>query len=147
MDNKKLLRKIAPIVVALLLVLVVFAIRAETVNLGAISDPEMKALYQDDTGMPYFTEIDSYYNYRLTENYLNTGHLGDTVVNGTDWDSLSTSPNGREANYQPIIIMLAAWVYNFVNMFGNVSLTQVAFWLGPIVGSLAVLPYFQRLPR
>ena len=147
MDNKKLLRKIAPIVVALLLVLVVFAIRAETVNLGAISDPEMKALYQDDTGMPYFTEIDSYYNYRLTENYLNTGHLGDTVVNGTDWDSLSTSPNGREANYQPIIIMLAAWVYNFVNMFGNVSLTQVAFWLGPIVGSLAVLPAFYMVKR
>ena len=77
-------------------------------------------------GMPYFTELDSYYNYRLTENYLKTGHLGDTQINGTDWDSLSTSPHGREANYQPVIIVLAAWVYKFVNMFGNVSLTQIA---------------------
>ena len=123
MVNKNLITKIAPIVIALLLVLTVFAIRAETINLGGISDPDMKALYQDDSGMPYFTELDSYYNYRLTENYLKTGHLGDTQINGTDWDSLSTSPHGREANYQPVIIVLAAWVYKFVNMFGNVSLT------------------------
>ncbi len=147
MVNKNLITKVAPIVIALLLVLAVFAIRAETINLGAIPDPEMKALYQDDTGMPYFTEIDSYYNYRLTENYLETGHLGDTQVNGTDWDSLSTSPNGREANYQPVIIVLAAWVYNFVNMFGNVSLTQIAFWLGPFIGSLAVLPAYFIVKR
>ena len=147
MVNNNLITKIAPVVIALLLVLAVFAVRAETVNLGGITDPDMKALYQDENGMPYFTEIDSYYNYRLTENYLSTGHLGDTQVNGTDWDSLSTSPNGREANYQPVIIMLAAWVYNFVNMFGNVSLTQVAFWLGPFIGSLAVLPAFYIVRR
>lgn len=147
MVNKNLITKIAPIVIALLLVLTVFAIRAETINLGGISDPDMKALYQDDSGMPYFTELDSYYNYRLTENYLETGHLGDTQINGTDWDSLSTSPIGREANYQPIIIMLAAWVYNFVNIFGNVSLTQIAFWIGPIIGSLAVLPAFFIVKR
>lgn len=147
MVNKNLITKIAPIIIALLLVLAVFAIRAETINLGGITDPDMKALYQDDTGMPYFTELDSYYNYRLTENYLENGHLGDTQINGTDWDSLSTSPNGREANYQPVIIMLAAWVYNFVNMFGNVSLTQVAFWLGPFIGSLAVLPAFFIVKR
>ncbi|MEE1117236.1 STT3 domain-containing protein [Methanosphaera sp.] len=147
MDNKNLITKIAPIIIALLLVLAVFAVRAETINLGGITDPDMKALYQDESGMPYFTELDSYYNYRLTENYLSTGHLGDTQVNGTDWDSLSTSPNGREANYQPVIIMLAAWVYNFVNIFGNVSLTQVAFWLGPIIGSLAVLPAFYIVRR
>jgi len=147
MVNKNLITKIAPIIIALLLVLAVFATRAETVNLGGITDPDMKALYQDETGMPYFTEIDSYYNYRLTENYLSTGHLGDTQINGTDWDSLSTSPNGREANYQPVIIVLAALVYNFVNMFGNVSLTQVAFWLGPFIGSLAVLPAFYIVKR
>ena len=146
MVNKNI-KKIAPILIAILLVFVVFAIRAETVELGAISNPELKALYQDESGMPYFTELDSYYNYRLTENYLKTGHLGDTQVNGTDWDSLSTSPHGREANYQPVIIMLAAWVYNFVNMFTKVSLTQVAFWLGPIVGSLAVLPAFYIVRR
>ena len=97
--------------------------------------------------MPYFTEIDSYYNYRLTENYLKNGQLGDTVVNGTSWDSLSTSPNGREVNYQPVIVILAALVYKFVNMFGSVSLTQVAFWLGPIIGSLAVLPAFYIVRR
>lgn len=147
MDSKNLALKIAPFVIVLLLVVTVFAIRAETINVGGISNESVKALYQDESGMPYFTEIDSYYNYRLTENYLNTGHLGDTVVNGTDWDSLSTSPNGREANYQPMIIVLAAWVYNFLNSFTSVSLTQVAFWLGPFIGSLAVIPAFFIVKR
>lgn len=147
MDNKNLAIKIAPFIIALLLVLAVFAVRAETIEIGGISNESQKALYQDDSGMPYFTEIDSYYNYRLTENYLNTGHLGDKVVNGTDWDSLSTSPDGREANYQPAIIVLAATVYNFLNSFTSVSLTQVAYWLGPVVGSLAVLPAFFMVRR
>ncbi len=142
MDVKNLAIKVAPFIIAILLVCAVFAIRAETVNLGVITNETQKALYQDDSGLPYFTELDSYYNYRLTENYLSKGHLGDTVVNGTDWDSYSTSPHGREANYQPLIVVLAASVYNFVNMFGTVSLTQVAYWLGPFIGSLAVLPAF-----
>lgn len=142
MVNKDIVKKIAPWVVAILLVFAVFAVRAETINLGGLSDPEMKALYKDDSGMPYFTEIDSYYNYRLTENYLKSGHLGDTQVNGSDWDSLSTSPHGREANYQPVIIVLAAFAYKVANMFGTVSLTQIAFWIGPLIGSLAVLPAF-----
>ena len=147
MDVKNLTLKIAPIIIVLILVLTVFAIRAETINIGGISNSTVKELYKDDSGMPYFTEIDSYYNYRLTENYLNTGHLGDTVVNGTDWDSLSTSPNGREANYQPMIIVLAASVYKFLNSFTSVSLTQVAFWLGPLIGSLAVIPAFFMVKR
>ncbi|RAP49800.1 MAG: hypothetical protein BZ136_02845 [Methanosphaera sp. rholeuAM74] len=147
MDSKNLAIKIAPFIVALLLVLAVFAVRAETVNLGALTNQSTKELYQDESGMPYFTEIDSYYNYRLTENYLSTGHLGDTQVNGSDWDSLSTSPHGREANYQPLIIVLAATVYNLLNSFTSVSLTQVAFWLGPLIGSLAVLPAFFIVKR
>ena len=147
MVNKNLVTKLAPVVIAILLVLVVFAVRAETINLGGISDPEMKALYQDESGMPYFTELDSYYNYRLTQNYLKTGHLGDTQINGSDWDSLSTSPNGRKADYEPVIVVLAASTYRFVNMFGNVSLTQVAFWLGPVIASLAVLPAFFIVKR
>ena len=74
MDNKNLAIKIAPFIIAILLVLAVFAVRAETINLGGITNSSQKALYQDDSGMPYFTEIDSYYNYRLTENY-NTGSI------------------------------------------------------------------------
>ncbi|MCD7782205.1 MAG: dolichyl-diphosphooligosaccharide--protein glycosyltransferase subunit STT3 [Methanosphaera sp.] len=147
MDQRNLAKKLAPVAIVIVVILLVFAVRAETINIGGVSDPSQKELYQDDSGMPYFTEIDSYYNYRLTENYLETGHLGDTVVNGTDWDSLSTSPNGREADYQPLIIMLAAWTYTFLNSFMEVSLTQVAFWLGPAVASLAVIPAFIMVKR
>lgn len=140
--NKNLLKKVAPFVIVLLLFVSIFAIRAETVNIGGVQNESVKELYRDESGLPYFTEIDSYYNYRLTENYLKTGHLGDTQINGTDWDSLSTSPNGREADYQPVIVVLTATVYNFLNMFSSVSLMQVAYWIGSFVGTLALIPAY-----
>ncbi len=142
MEYNNIARKIAPFIIVIILVLAVFALRAETINIGGVSDPSQKELYRDDSGMPYFTEIDSYYNYRLTENYLNGGHLGDTYVNGEDWDSLSTSPDGRAADYEPLLIVFTANVYEFLNSFTSVSLTQVAFWLGSVVSSLAVIPAY-----
>lgn len=147
MNAKSFIKKAAPFIIVILLLITVFAIRAETVNIGGIQNESMKALYEDNNGMPYFTEIDSYYNYRLTENYLETGHLGDTVVNGTAWDSLSTSPNGREADYQPVIVVLTATVYKFLNMFSNVSLTWVAYWIGPFIGTLALIPAYYMVRR
>lgn len=142
MNSKEVLKKAAPFIIVILLMVTLFAIRAETVNIGGIQNESLKALYEDDNGMPYFTEIDSYYNYRLTENYLETGHLGDTVVNGTDWDSLSTSPDGRAADYQPVIVVLTAFVYKFLSIFSSVSLIQVAYWIGPFIGTLAVIPAY-----
>lgn len=142
MNSKEVLKKAAPFIIVILLMVTLFAIRAETVNIGGIQNESLKALYEDDNGMPYFTEIDSYYNFRLTENYLETGHLGDTIVNGTDWDSLSTSPDGRAADYQPVIIVLTAFVYKFLNIFTSVSLVQVAYWIGPFIGTLAVIPAY-----
>ncbi len=147
MDNRSIVRKITPFILVILIVLLVFSIRAETINIGGVTDPDQKDLYRDDSGMPYFTEIDSYYNYRLTENYLNGGHLGDTYVDGQDWDSLSTSPDGREADYEPLLIVFTAWIYNFLNSFTSVSLTELAFWLGPVVSSLAVIPAYYLVRR
>ena len=38
------------------------------------------------SGLPYFSEMDSYYNLRLTENFVDHGDVGDEVVNGSSWD-------------------------------------------------------------
>jgi dolichyl-diphosphooligosaccharide--protein glycosyltransferase len=55
----------------LLIILIIFSIgfflRVESVNLSGIPDNE-KSFYQDQNGLPYMYELDSYYNYRLTEN-------------------------------------------------------------------------------
>ncbi|MDO5851256.1 MAG: STT3 domain-containing protein [Methanobacteriaceae archaeon] len=141
MEYKKLAVKVAPILIVLALLLTMFAIRAETSTLGGVP-ADMKDQYRDSDGLPYFTEMDSYYNYRLTENYLNNGHLGDKIVNGEEWDSLSTSPDGRSANYQPVIAMLTTAVYNFLNIFTSISLMEVAFWMSSIIAPLAVIPAF-----
>ena len=83
-------------------------------------------------------ELDSYYNYRLTENFIKNGHFGDTIKNNQSWDSLSYSPPGRPAEYPPLIVWLAAFTYWFVNLFTKYdSFKDISFWIPLIIGPLA----------
>jgi len=59
-------------------------IRIDSVNLHGVPDNQ-RAFFQNDEGIPYMYEIDSYYHYRLTENYLNHGYLGDVIINSKNW--------------------------------------------------------------
>ncbi|HTX60909.1 MAG TPA: STT3 domain-containing protein, partial [Methanobacterium sp.] len=128
MNISEVLSKYKPIIIVLLLFLLAFSLRAEAVNLSSISD-DSKALYQDANGLPYFSEMDSYYNYRLTADYLDHGYLGDTKINGTNWDLHSYFPPGRAVDYSPLIVYTTAFTYKFINLFSKVPLTTVAFWI------------------
>ena len=79
--DKKLFTTIA---IVLLIFSIGLFLRVETTNLNSIPDSQ-KSFYQDQNGLPYMYELDSYYNYRLTENYLDHGHLGDAIIKGVDW--------------------------------------------------------------
>lgn len=68
-----------------------FILRADTVHLGDLNGTE-RAYLTDDQGLPYMYELDSYYNYRITENYLKNCHPGDTLRAGIPWDSYSYYP-------------------------------------------------------
>ena len=85
MSTKELFFKYKPIIIILILFFLVFFIRAEAASINGVPD-QMKAYYEDQSGLPYFSEMDSYYNFRLTEDLLNHGYLGDTILNGTEWD-------------------------------------------------------------
>jgi dolichyl-diphosphooligosaccharide--protein glycosyltransferase len=146
MNIREFLAKSKPFIIIIVLFLLVFSLRAEAVNLSIVPD-DYKALYQDDSGLPYFSEMDSYYNYRMTEDFLDHGYMGDTKINGTNWDLHSYYPPGREAAYAPIIVLLTAFIYLFVNIFSNVPLTYVAFWTGALVASLAVIPAYLFIRR
>lgn len=146
MNAKEFLSKSKPIIIIILLFSLSFFLRAESVNLNIIPD-DMKAFYQDQDGLPYFSEMDSYYNYRLTQNYLNNGHLGDTIINDTQWDLHSYFPPGRTAEYPPLIVYLTAFIYKFVNIFGDVSLVTVAFWMAPFIASICVIPAYLFIRR
>jgi dolichyl-diphosphooligosaccharide--protein glycosyltransferase len=69
------------IIIILILLAVVFALKAPAADLHYFDD-EGKALYTDASGLPYFSEMDSYYNYRLTDDYIDHGYAGDEMKDG-----------------------------------------------------------------
>ncbi|ADP76980.1 Oligosaccharyl transferase STT3 subunit [Methanothermus fervidus DSM 2088] len=140
--KKKMLNTIKQIAIIAILFSLAFYIRSEAVNIGGVP-PDQKNFYKDpSTGLPYFSEIDSYYNLRLTTNFLTKGMLGDTKVNGKDWDLHSYYPPGRPVDYPPMIVYVTSFLYKFVNIFKKVSLPVVAFWTGAFIGSLVVIPAY-----
>ncbi len=141
MSAKELLFKYKPLIIIILLFSLVFIIRAESASIGGVPD-QMKSYYQDQTGLPYFSEMDSYYNFRLTQDLIDHGYMGDTKINGTQWDLHSSFPPGKSAEYPPLIAYLTALAYKFINLFTQVPLAAVSFWTGAIIASLAVIPAY-----
>ena len=137
---KELLYKYKSLIIIILLFLVAFTVRVEAVNIGGVSD-DMKSFYQDSSGLPYFSEMDSYYNIRLTSDLLDHGYLGDKF-NGSQWDLHSSYPPGKSANYPPLIAYLAAIGFIIANLFAKVPLAYVCVWLGGFIASLAVMPAY-----
>ncbi|MBP2044846.1 STT3 domain-containing protein [Methanobacterium aggregans] len=113
-----------------------FILRVESVNLTGIPASE-QAYYQDQNGLPYMYDMDSYYNYRMTKNYIERGYMGDTKVNGKEWDFHSYAPSGVPMDYPPLIVYLTAFIYKFINLFAAVPLLSVCFWLPALFAPLA----------
>lgn len=120
-----------------------FFVRLDYVRLSSVPNSD-KAFYEDQNGLPYMYEFgDSYYHYRLTKNFLDHGYLGDTLVNGRQWDMHSYYPPGVPMDYPPLIVYIAAFFYKFINLFTSVSLLVVCFWIPVFIGPLAgVVAYF-----
>ncbi|MEN6554654.1 MAG: STT3 domain-containing protein [Methanobacterium sp.] len=146
MNIKETLFKLKPLLIILLLFSIVFLLRMDAVSISGVPH-DYKSYFEDQNGFPYFSEMDSYYNYRLTQDYLNHGYLGDTIINGTSWDLHSYYPSGRSAEYPPLIIYITAFAYKLVNSFSNVPLNGIAVWLAPFVASLAVIPAYLFVRR
>lgn len=141
MNAQSLMSKIKPIIIIILLFSLAFSLRAQASDINAVPS-EMQDFYRDASGLPYFSEMDSYYNYRLTNNYLEKGILGDTIINDTVWDEHSYYPYGRSAEYEPLIAYITTAFYHIANLFGDIPLKNVAFWTGAIIASLSVIPAY-----
>ena len=143
MNKQTILTVGKSILIILILLAVVFALRAPAADLPSM-DNELKAQYVDSSGLPYFSEMDSYYNLRLTQDYADHGYVGDEIINGSEWDMHRYAPDGNKINYELGIVYLTNWLHDVANSFfgGNYSLKEIAFWTGPIIASLAVIPAF-----
>lgn len=119
-----------------------FFLRVESTQLSGIS-PGEKVFYQDQNGLPYMYDMDSYYNYRLTRNYLDHGYLGDAMLNGSEWDLHSYYPPGLPMTYPPLLIYLTASFYEIINIFFNLPLMTACYWIpafmAPLSGVVAYL--------
>ena len=142
MENQKVKTILKSVAIILILFAIAFALRAQAADIHGIPN-EIKADYVDANGLPYFSEMDSYFNLRMTQDYMDHGYFGDTLVNGSGWDMHSYYPTGREVgNYQPMIAYVTSALYGFINMFKEMSLTEVAFWTGAFIASFAVIPAY-----
>ena len=143
MNKKTILTISKSVIIILILLAVVFALRAPAADLNILSSGDLKAQYEDASGLPYFSEMDSYYNLRLTENFVDHGYVGDELVNDSSWDMHRNSPDGNQINYELGIVWVTSFLYNIANQFfGDYSVKEVAFWTGAIIASLAVIPAF-----
>ena len=99
-----------------------------------------KEIYFTDAGIPYLTDLDSYYHVRLVENDLKNGFLGDSrTEEGEAWDSLRFYPEGRSADYPPAIVHVTELVWKVGNLFGSVSLEAVEFSLPVLLAAITAL--------
>ncbi len=138
--NKK--RFIITFLIVTTIFLIGLFIRLDYIRLAGIPISE-KEFYRDQNGLPYMYDCDSYYNYRLTKNFLDHGYLGDTKINDIEWDMHSYYPPGVPMEYPPLIVYVAAYVYRFINLFANVALIKVCFWIPMFIGPLAgIIAYF-----
>jgi dolichyl-diphosphooligosaccharide--protein glycosyltransferase len=146
MESKEFLSKLRPILIVIILFSLVFFIRAEAGNISGVPD-QMKSYFQEDNGLPYFSEMDSYYNYRMTQDFLDHGYLGDTKINGSNWDLHSYFPPGRSAEYPPLIAYVTVFFYKVANIFAQIPLLVISFWTSSIVASLCVIPAYFFIKR
>ncbi len=138
-DSKK---KRVIIFIAIILIMVMSFFFRLLVNVKVVSN--MGDYYVDpETGMPYLTEMDSYYHMRMTRDVEEFGHAGEDIYNGEIWDTLSYAPLGRSAKaYQPLMSWIAVLIHRVGSVFSDVTLEQIAYWMGPIVSALVVIPVF-----
>ena len=142
MENQKVKTILKSVVIIAILFVLVFGLRAQAADIGGVPN-EIKANYMDADGLPYFSEMDSYFNLRMTQDYMDHGYFGDTLVNGSGWDMHSYYPSGRDVgSYQPMIAYVTSFLYGIVNMFQEMSIKEVAFWTGAYISSFAVIPVY-----
>ncbi len=100
---------------------------------------DIRKAYMRDDGLPYLTDMDSYYHVRLVDNFLDKGTLGDSVnEDGVPWDTRSFYPEGRSAAYQPGIVYLTSALWR---VFGG-SLYAIEYYLAAFMGALSALAAF-----
>ena len=132
---------------ALLFVLLVsFFVHLQSNTLSAIPESQQD-FYRDEDGVPYLSEMDSYYYLRLAREMAETGSV--RLYNHRLTDPLMAQrPVEYDGQGDPLLLsILAYFIWRFLSLFGEVNIVEVARWMGPVLGSLAAVPAFLYVKR
>ena len=92
-----------------------------------------KQEFKDDNGNNYMPDIDTYYWLRFIDNLDQKGHLGDQVINGSQFDDHFNFPFGRFVPQDEYFhIYLGYYFYKAVKLFDSGVIPMVAFAYLPI---------------
>lgn len=137
--GKRVVRALLHVLCAAVVMMAAVFVRVPAATLLEASGAQ-REIYFADSGIPYLTDLDSYYHVRLVENDINNGFLGDSrTEDGEAWDSLRFYPEGRSAEYPPAIVHLTELVWKVSNLFGQASLEAVEFSLPVLMAALTAL--------
>jgi dolichyl-phosphooligosaccharide-protein glycotransferase len=123
-------------------------------ELVAQNAEQLKANFQDEYGLTYLGEIDPWYFYRLTENYLDHGYEFDVEIDGRYYDDHQLGGTPRESlggttdTMPHFHVTVEAYLYKFVSLFmPNIRLMTVVYFLPVLLATLSVIPAFFLVRR
>jgi len=104
---------------------------------------EYKKHFQDDQGIPYMPDIDTYYWMRYAENILDHGHPGDELRDGRPYDALQLAPLGRFVFPDMFPSYFLAYFHGFLTVFNSqLTLVQSMSLYPVLVAALSTLLIF-----
>ncbi len=103
---------------------------------------EYKSNFQNDNGETYLLAIDPYLWYSEARNYVEHGHLGDTLIDGESYFSLRDGRLDKKVSTQ-LNPVAGAYLYKILKIFNpNISLMRALFLLPVVLIGLAIIPAF-----
>ncbi|MFH1917263.1 MAG: STT3 domain-containing protein [Nanoarchaeota archaeon] len=102
----------------------------------------IKKNFQDDSGMTYILNIDSFFFLRKARNIVEKGTYYDVMKDGVPYDDHMKAPSGLPAE-NDLHSASAAYLFFLVRIFNpDASLPHVAFFVPVLLSSLLVIPVF-----
>ncbi len=118
-------------------------------DLVAQNAEALKKNFRDEYGLTYLGEIDPWFFYRMTKNYLDHGYEGDIEINGQYYNTHQLGGTPRELigstseKLPHFHVAVEAYLYKFISLFlPDVRLMSVIYFLPVLLATLSVIPAF-----
>ena len=102
---------------------------------------EYKKEYQNDEGMTYLLDLDTYTFYANVNNYLENGHFGTYEKDGVAYTDRN-APLGHLASKGNFHEYFLVYMYKFLNLFSGMDLMTALFYFVIILAPLTIIPAF-----